>query len=78
MPAADITGLEFTKTYYIVLDEAGDYHALTSYNDSLADVYIPVGSVVTVSLDGTGGAGGGGGTGGGGDGGPRLPKTELG
>ncbi len=76
-PPADITGQEFNTLYYIVLDEAGDYHALTDYNASLADAYIPVGSVTTVAAGGTGGSGGGGGTGGGGGGGPRRPPQST-
>jgi hypothetical protein len=61
----DITENIFNTVYYIVLDSTGDYHALTSYNDSFADSYTLVGSCVTVASGGTGG----------GEGGPRLPKT---
>ena len=69
--AADITGLEFSTTYYIVLDTLGDYHATTSYSDSLSDAYLPVGSCITLTSAGVGGTPGGGG--GGGTGGPRSP-----
>lgn len=74
-PSADITGLQFSTVYYVVLDTSGDYHALTSYNDSLGDSYLPVGSCTTLSSAGVGGTPGGGASGGGG--GPRTPYSTV-
>lgn len=67
-PAATLTGELFSNVYYVVVDPTtSDYYAFTNYNDSLADQYITVGSLITVASGGTGGntGGGGGGTGGG-------------
>lgn len=69
--ATTITGAACATLYYILLDDVGDYHAVTDYNDTLADNVIIVGSLVTISTDGTGGTRGGGS--GGGAGGPRNP-----
>lgn len=73
-PAATITGLQFSTTYYVTLDVSdGDYAAFTDYNDSLSDAYIPVGSITTVNDSGAGGTSGGGSGSGSGSGSPRAP-----
>lgn len=79
-PAAHITGLAFTTTYFICFDVTTSlFYALTDGLETLNDDYYYMGTVTTCSSDystGTGGTGTGtGGTGSGGDygGGGRNP-----